>query len=161
MTMSEPISKEIALRIALAARVLPDTDAAQLLKVLDELVGLPPTKDSLATLTVKQLKETEVAELGSVETELLKESLAYLKGDKGLGQEALPAIQPYTEGDMPGSIRVACASNRKDELDGHFGSCARFLVYQVDSDEIRLIDIRPTNGPQAVSYTHLTLPTNA
>ena len=52
MTMSEPISKEIALRIGLAARVLPDIDAAQLLKVLDELVGLPPTKDSLATLTL-------------------------------------------------------------------------------------------------------------
>ena len=149
MTMSEPISKEIALRIALAARVLPDTDAAQLLKVLDELVGLPPTKDSLATLTVKQLKATEAAELGSVEIDLLKEALAYLKGDKGLGQEALPAIQPYTDGDMPGSIRVACASNKEEDLDGHFGSCARFLVYQVDSNETRLIDIRPTNGPEA------------
>ena len=147
--MSEPISKEIALRVALAARVLPDIDAAQLLKVLDELVELPPTKDSLSTITVKQLKAVEAAELGGVGIETLKEALAYLKGDKGLGQEVLPEIQTYKEGDMPGSIRVACASNRKDELDGHFGSCARFLVYQVDSDEIRLIDIRPTNGPQA------------
>ncbi|MGB5601354.1 MAG: dinitrogenase iron-molybdenum cofactor N-terminal domain-containing protein, partial [Gammaproteobacteria bacterium] len=144
--MNEPISKDIALRIALAARVLPDFDAAQLLKALDELVGLPPTKDSLATLTVKQLKATEAVELGGVETDLMKEALAYLKGDKGLGQEALPTIQVYTDGDMPNSIRVACASNNAEDLDGHFGSCARFLIYQVDSDEIRLIDIRPTDG---------------
>ncbi|MGB5517532.1 MAG: dinitrogenase iron-molybdenum cofactor biosynthesis protein [Gammaproteobacteria bacterium] len=147
--MNEPISKDIALRIALAARVLPDFDAAQLLKALDELVGLPPTKDSLATLTVKQLKATEAVELGGVETDLMKEALAYLKGDKGLGQEALPTIQVYTDGDMPNSIRVACASNNAEDLDGHFGSCARFLIYQVDSDEIRLIDIRPTDGPEA------------
>jgi nitrogen fixation protein NifX len=147
--MNEPLSKDIALRIALAAKILPDFDAAQLLKVLDELVGLPPTKDSLATLTVKQLKAAEAAELGSVKIELLKEALAYLKGDKGLGQETLPTIQSYSEDDMPNSIRVACASNNAEDLDGHFGSCARFLIYQVDSDEIRLVDIRPTDGPEA------------
>lgn len=147
--MSEPISNEIALRIALAARVIPDIDAARLLKVLDDLVGLPPTTDSLASITVKQLRATEAAEISSVETGLLKEALAYLKGDKGLGQETLPTIQPYTEGGMPNSIRVACASNNAEDLDGHFGSCARFLIYQVNSDEIRLIDIRPTDGPEA------------
>ncbi|WP_299071237.1 NifB/NifX family molybdenum-iron cluster-binding protein, partial [Accumulibacter sp.] len=48
------------------------------------------------------------------------------------------------DGDMPGSIRVACASNREQLLDGHFGSCERFLVYQVSPDEVRLIDVRPT-----------------
>ena len=71
MIMSEPLSKAIALRIALAARVIPDIDAAQLLKVLDELVGLQPTKDSLAVITVKQFKAAEAAELGSMSTEVL------------------------------------------------------------------------------------------
>jgi len=148
--MSETISKELALRIALASRVLPDIDAAQLLRVLDELIGLPPTKESLASMTVKQLKAVEAAEFGSMDADILKQALAYLKGDKGLdGEQVLPQIQNYNEGDMPGSIRVACASNKSEELDGHFGSCARFLVYQVGGDEIRLIDIRPTNGPEA------------
>lgn len=147
--MSDPISKEIALRIALAARVLPDIDVAQLFKLLDELVGLPPTKDSLAGITVKQLKAVGAADLGAVDIDLLKEALAFLKGDKGLEEDTLPEIESYTEGDMPGSIRVACASNQAEELDGHFGSCARFLVYQVNSEEMRLIDIRPTNGPEA------------
>ena len=43
---------------------------------------------------------------------------------------------------MPDSIRVACASNAGDLLDGHFGSARRFLVYQVSSTENRLIDVR-------------------
>jgi nitrogen fixation protein NifX len=43
---------------------------------------------------------------------------------------------------MPGSVRVACASNGGEALDGHFGSARRFLVYQVSTDETRLIDAR-------------------
>jgi nitrogen fixation protein NifX len=45
---------------------------------------------------------------------------------------------------MPDAIRVACASNSGEALDGHFGSCNRFLIYQVSRDEIRLIDVRET-----------------
>jgi len=45
---------------------------------------------------------------------------------------------------MPTSIRVAVASNDAEDLDGHFGSCLRFLVYQVSAEEVRLVDIRPT-----------------
>jgi nitrogen fixation protein NifX len=53
-------------------------------------------------------------------------------------------VSAWKEGDMPGSLRVAVASNTEENLDGHFGSCPRFLVYQVGRDEIRLIDIRST-----------------
>jgi predicted Fe-Mo cluster-binding NifX family protein len=45
---------------------------------------------------------------------------------------------------MPGSLRVAVAANRGENLDGHFGSCDRFLIYQVGQDAIRLIDVRST-----------------
>jgi nitrogen fixation protein NifX len=45
---------------------------------------------------------------------------------------------------MPGSIRVAVASNSGEMADGHFGSCARFLVYQVSKEESRLIGLRST-----------------
>lgn len=48
--------------------------------------------------------------------------------------------------DMPGSIRVACASKGGERVDGHFGSCPRFLVYRVSADEISLIDARPTES---------------
>ncbi len=55
--------------------------------------------------------------------------------------EALPVIKPYKE-DLPNSIQVACASNHGELLDGHFGTCLRFLIYQVNATESRLIEIR-------------------
>lgn len=148
--MSDPISREIALRIALAAQALPGIETVQLLRVLDELVGLPPAPEALAKLTVKQFKTASDALFESVSTGDLKQALACLKGDTGIGTESdLPDVQSCDDFDMPGSIRVACASDTAEELDGHFGSCPRFLIYQVDASEIRLIDVRATDGPEA------------
>lgn len=42
------------------------------------------------------------------------------------------------------ALRVAVASNNDGILDGHFGSCDRFLVYQVSADAHHLIETRPT-----------------
>lgn len=142
------LSKEIALRIALAARAMPDTDAARLLKVLEVITGLPPSKGKLATLTLKILKSAADGELSDVDDDSLKAALAILKGEQDLHvEEALPVLDSYAEGDMPGSIRVACASNKGEELDGHFGSCRRFLIYQMDENEIRLIEVRTVGTP--------------
>ena len=46
---------------------------------------------------------------------------------------------------MPGSIRVACASNGGEALHGHVGSARRFLIYQVSAETVRLSDARATN----------------
>jgi nitrogen fixation protein NifX len=140
--IATPISDEIALRIGLAARELPETDAARLLRVLDDAIGLPPTLDTLSSLTVKNMKRAGDGEFADVDTAAMKSALAHLKGEMDLQNEPLPDIESYSEGDMPNSIRVACASNKGDLLDGHFGSCRRFLVYQVSKEESRLIEIR-------------------
>lgn len=142
---NQNISKEFALRIALAARALPDTDAARLLKVLDAAIGLPPTEKKLSALSLKSLKSALDGELADIDTESLKQALAYLKAEQGIAIDELPEVQPYQQGDMPSSIRVACASNKGEEMDGHFGSCQRFLIYQIDQDDIRLIDMRSTS----------------
>jgi len=149
--MSEtPISRDVALRIALAARALPDTEPARILKVLDAAIGLPPTPKKLSALNVKIFKSAADGELSSIDNKAIKEALAFLKGDKGINEEDnIPQLESYKEGDMSDSIRVACASNKGEELDGHFGSCSRFLIYQVSATEVRLIDSRTTNGPDA------------
>ncbi|MEW8013654.1 MAG: dinitrogenase iron-molybdenum cofactor biosynthesis protein [Candidatus Sedimenticola endophacoides] len=146
---ASPISKEIALRIGLAARELPDTDAPRLLSVLEDAVGLPPTLKKLGSLTVKQLKAARDNEFGDMDIDVLKLALKYLKGEAGISAEPLPSVQAYAEGDMPNSIRVACASNKGEKLDGHFGSCQRFLIYQVSELENRLIDIRQIDDGEA------------
>lgn len=139
------ISREIALRIGLAARELPDTDAARLLGVLDDLTGLPPTAEKLSAVTVKALKAAADGAFAEVETAAIKSALACLKGEARMPAEPLPDTVPYSDGDMPGSLRVACASNRGEMLDGHFGSCKRFLIYQVSGSENRLIGLRNTD----------------
>ncbi|MDP1536355.1 MAG: NifB/NifX family molybdenum-iron cluster-binding protein [Burkholderiales bacterium] len=50
---------------------------------------------------------------------------------------------------MSGSIRVACASNSGEILDGHFGSCERFLIYRVSPGELTLIEARETAATDA------------
>lgn len=139
-----PISRDIALRIGLAVRALGDADAKRILRVLDDLVGMPPTKKKLDTLKRKDLKVAAGGELGELPADELDELLTILKGESDL--EPLPEIETYTDGDMPDSIRVAFSSNSAENLDGHFGSCKRFLVYQVSASEVRLIDVRLAKG---------------
>jgi nitrogen fixation protein NifX len=149
MTTATHLSDAVALRIALAARALPDTDAERLLKVLGAAVGLPPTEAGLAGLTVKQLKTAADGELAEIDPPHLKTALAYLKGEM-LADSAPPppieAEEPSVAGD---AIRVACASNGGESLDGHFGSCRRFLVYQVWAAGHRLIDVRDVDPTEA------------
>lgn len=152
--MADKLSPEVALRIGLAARALPDTDAKRLMMVLVDAVGLPITPTKLGRLKVTRLKAAAEGELGDIDTDHLKKAVNLLKG---IGvpvdetPEPLPEVKPFEEGDMPGSIRVACASNHDTQVDGHFGSCARFLVYQVSDAEVRLIDIRKVgHAPEEV-----------
>jgi len=145
-----PISKDVALRIALAARSLPDTDVKRVIKVLADTIGLPPTPKKLSALTVKSFKAAADGEFSDLASDVIKEALSFLKGDKSFDEkDKAPEIEKYKEGEITDSIRVACASNQGEELDGHFGSCARFLIYQVSATEMRLIDVRSTNGPES------------
>lgn len=143
---SPTLDKEIALRIGLAARELPETDIPRLLRVLDDAVGLPPNKKQLSSLTVKTLKAADDGEFSDLDNGVIKAALACLKGEVPVSSEPLPEVVSYAGTEMPNSIRVACASNRGGQLDGHFGSCRRFLIYQVSAAEQRLIDIREIGG---------------
>jgi len=140
------ITKGAALRIALAAKALAEVSPAAFTVKLAEKLGLPVTEDKLATLTVADLKlvlSGEETVEPDVDTASLKLAVRYLWGENG-DDSSVPKPEPYVEGEMPGSLRVAVASNSGDNLDGHFGSAPRFLVYQVGRDAIKLIDVRPT-----------------
>jgi nitrogen fixation protein NifX len=137
--MSQSMTREAALRIGLAARELDVSSVTELVKALAGKLGLPLTEDKLTSLTVTDLR----AVVADADPENLRRSVRLLWGEGVVGSE-LPPLDAYHEGDMPGSIRVACASNCDEQIDGHFGSCERFLVYQVSPAEMRLIAVRPT-----------------
>lgn len=138
------ITREAALRIGLAARELNVTPR-ELTLALAEKLELPLTESKLAGCSVEVLRETMDGDGGICvsEKEDLKRAVRLLWG-LGVSGSDLPEREAYAEGDMPGSVRLACASNNGEILDGHFGSCERFLVYQVSSSEARLIDLRST-----------------
>lgn len=149
MSPSPIASREAALRIALAARALNGLDVKAFVGALLEKLEPPLTESKLGKLTVEDLRVIlagDFAEQGchvGVEAEQLKEAVRLLWG-QGLEHRDFPAIEAYADGEMPGSIRVAVAANRGENLDGHFGSCDRFLVYQVGQQAIKLIDVRST-----------------
>ena len=140
------LSREAALRIALASRVLPGIDLRQLLDVLHRRIPGELNEESLTTVTVTDLKTgfgsadgEEDGEDISVGLPALKEAVRILWGE--LSDDNLPEIVPC-ETPLDNAIRVAVASNSGESLNGHFGSCIRFLVYEMNAEQIRLIGIR-------------------
>lgn len=142
-------SREAALRIALAARALNGLETRALVGALRDRLQSPITETKLAALTVEDLRLILAGDFAGqdchvgVDPDGLKSAIRLLWG-QDLAHDDFPMPEPYVEGEMPGSIRVAVAANRGENLDGHFGSCDRFLVYQVGPEAIRLIAVRPT-----------------
>lgn len=147
MTSTSVITKPAALRIALAARALSEVNMAGLVSKIGEHVGLPITEEKLSKITVADIKlmlsgeETVDPDVDNASIKLAVRHLWGVTDDA----ENMPTVDAYSEGDMPGSLRVAVASNTEENLDGHFGSCPRFLIYQVGRDELRLIGARSTS----------------
>lgn len=147
-----PISEEVAFRIALAARALPNVSVGELIEALQTHLDDTLTEESLSKLTVTQLKrsfgnifevdgEWEGEEADNQDISAFKDAVRILWGETDECEHRLP-IEPYEDGDMPNSIRIAVASNTAEKLDGHFGSCHRFLIYQLSVDDLKLIDVR-------------------
>jgi len=144
----EQLDRNLALRIALASRVLPGVEVSDLLEILHERVGTPLDDEKLKSVTVTNLKtgigshdgEEDGEDIG-IGLENIKLAVRYLWGEEAEDVN-IPEIQVYKEGDMPGSIRVAVSSSSGATLNGHFGSCLRYLIYQLSKDDMRLVDIR-------------------
>lgn len=151
MNSQATLSRELALRIGLAARVLPDTDAKALFAVLQDCVGLPITDTNLSGITLTAFKAASAGALAHIEEALLKQALHLLKhpladADPAPVQPEIHHLQPE---DLAGSVRIACASDDGVNVDGHFGACKQFLIYQVAADHAHLIGIRATDSPDS------------
>jgi nitrogen fixation protein NifX len=148
----QPISNEVALRIALASRLFPELSISEFIEALQTYLGDVLDETALSRITVTNLKtalgqtyeldgEEHGEDADATDIAAFKKAVRILWGE--LDEiDQLPPLEAYQAGDMPHSIRVAVASNNREALDGHFGSCLRYLIYQISTNEIRLIDIR-------------------
>jgi nitrogen fixation protein NifX len=158
--MTPKLTRELALRIGLAARALAGVSVSGLVNCLVSQLGWPLSEEKLGRLTVSQLRNG-LSQGGSIDADIelpgaqiterftieqLKEAVEILWGQKLSEEEHLPATEPYEEGDMPGSIRVAVASDRDEDVNAHFGNCRMFVIYQLSPEECRRIDVRLTDG---------------
>lgn len=140
------LSREAALKIALAARVIPGISVGQLLDILYLRIVGDITEESLKTVTVTDLKasfesldgEEDGEDIG-IGLDEMKEAVRILWGENV--EENLPKLEEFMSS-QSNSIRIAVASNSGEELNGHFGSCIRYLIYQMNTTELKLVDIR-------------------
>ena len=139
----QTLNREVALRIALAARAIPDMSIAKMLDILQEKIAGPLTLKSLKGMTVAQLKMgLEAADLDvEPNPEDIKRAVEILSE----GQEGVSLAQVEDNSTpLTSAIRIAVASNDGEMLNGHFGSCVRFLVFDMNPSEMRLVAVRST-----------------
>ena len=149
--MAQPLTPQLALRIGLASRELPNVTPKYMVELLIDALKLPLTDAKLKALTIYQLRTAKNGALKTVPRQVLSSACAYLrdKATVDIIDTSLPNIVAFEEGDMCGSIRLAIATDQGLNVNAHFGSCLRFLIYQVSTDETRLIDVRGTAGAKS------------
>lgn len=142
MPSLEPIaqfSKDVAFRLTLATKVLPQVAPRTLIEGLKTHLGTEISEASLDQLTLPDLQTilSKIAEAN--EQSAVEEAVPILRGETANYQDWFP-IEDKIETSQ--SIQVAMATNTPEKLDGHFGSCDYYLIYQLTPETIRLIDVR-------------------
>jgi nitrogen fixation protein NifX len=132
------LSRELALRIGLAARALPDTPPKLFISVLRACTGTVLNDKSLTELGKAQFQQA-LNNFGIVaDADSIRESLRILQN----AEAQMPKADPSQAIESASSIRIAIGSDDPQLISGHFGSCRQFLVYQIAADDARLIDVR-------------------
>jgi nitrogen fixation protein NifX len=135
------LSRELALRIGLAARALPNTPPKLFISVLRACSGNVLNENSLTELGKAQFQQA-LNNFGIVaDAESIRDSLRILQNDEA----NTPKVDTAQTLESVSSIRIAIGSDDPQSISGHFGSCRQFLVYQIAADEARLIDVRSIN----------------
>ncbi|MBB1486475.1 NifB/NifX family molybdenum-iron cluster-binding protein [Oceanospirillum sediminis] len=143
------ISKVAAQRLSQAARALSSDDPEVFVIATGAYLGLPIDETQLQALTVEDINRIVSGDDGQLpedyRPEAIKLALSYLWGEQS-GQQAPPQIDPEPEvmAGLP-YLQIAVASNNGTQLDGHFGSCLRFLIYRLNKEGIYLADIQDSH----------------
>lgn len=132
------LTRELALRIGLAARALPDTPPKLFISVLRACTDQPLSDSSLTTLGEAQFQQA-LNNFGIVaDIDSIRASLRILQN----ANDSQTTADQQMASARSSAINVAIGSDDPQQISGHFGSCRQFLIYQVAADHARLIDVR-------------------
>ncbi|WP_370978123.1 NifB/NifX family molybdenum-iron cluster-binding protein [Agaribacterium sp. ZY112] len=137
------MNRDTALAIAMAAKESDVLELKTLMQLLHQWAG---------SHLDEKLKDLEAESLLQAAKSLKLEST--MPSSVALAQlafnlRAQVCEQLKTKYNDKKSLRIALASNSADKLDGHFGSCDRFLIYTVSADEAYLEQLRCVEEPVA------------
>lgn len=138
--MESQISNEAALRISMASKSLPDVDTKSFVGLLLQHLGEPLSEQKLLSISPKSFRILIASIDEKINRQSITQALAVLTSQE-LTLQPLPTV---AVGDaLPGpKLRIAVTSNQGELLDGHFGSCLRVLIYEVNAIGSQLVDIR-------------------
>nr|CRH04598.1 putative nitrogen fixation protein NifY-like protein [Candidatus Magnetococcus massalia] len=145
---------ELALRMGIAAKQISDLEPKQLVTILESLLGLPFTPKKFSSLSLTDFTEAISKAVGATPDpgQLERAHTFLVKGPDEQILETLKATRNEIPKE-PNSIRVACASNTQGQMDGHFGSCQTFEIYDVSPGAITHVESRSTQHLYAEKMT--------
>ncbi|GAA4497817.1 NifB/NifX family molybdenum-iron cluster-binding protein [Pseudaeromonas paramecii] len=134
--MHPHLESQVYWRLIALAQEVPELPQTSLFDWLADVLDGPLTSAQLAKLSLAVLQRKLPAELASLSAERWQTLLQILQG-------ALPAhLDPKPQPAAPGSLRAAFASSDGLSVNGHFGNCTLFFIYQLDGQSQTLVDIR-------------------
>lgn len=139
--MSSIIDGQLALRLGLASKALPQMGLEAFIKHLMNELGEPLSEKKLRSLNPKKLYQSLIGVERDIERGQSNQAYAILTSSEVSKMEA--PVLPENTKVMGPKIRVAVSSNNQEQLDGHFGSCLRFLIYEVNGRGYKLVEVRP------------------
>lgn len=137
--MSEELTPSVALRIALAAKSLPNIDVSGLLGLLVQHLNAPLTETALVGISPKAFRLLILSLDGEQTRKDISEAYAVLTS-KEPGDAEPPRVTPSAPLAGP-KLTVALTSNQDEMVNGHYGSCLRILIYEVNQTDYQLIQV--------------------
>lgn len=139
--MKPVIDEQLALRLGLAAKAIPQIPLKKFIDHLINELGAPLSGKKLRSLSPKKLHQSLINKERDIERSQSNQVYAVLTNEDitDMSPPEVPAAKKL----CGNKLRVAISSNNQEQLDGHFGSCLRFLIYEVNATKFNLVDVRP------------------
>ncbi|PMH44855.1 hypothetical protein BCU68_11975 [Vibrio sp. 10N.286.49.B3] len=142
--MESQISNEAALRISMASKTLPELDTKSFVGLLLKHLGEPLSEQKIMAISPKSFRAMLASFDDKINRQSMTEALAILTSQDVTLQQA-PEVHAGSPLQGP-KLRVVVTSNQGELLDGHFGSCLRALVYEVNGSDSQLVDVRKVDS---------------